>query len=127
MAKLFAQYFIIVVLVGALYTIWTSSLRAAFAIPLAASGLVTFVAWFFLKKRRGTDEMSSLILVAVGLLVFFLLPRSWYANIRFSTLDSYSSTTVAVDPSLMSLLLFGVAVYLAWESGLLQSMKRFLG
>lgn len=126
----FGQYFVVVVLFTAVYTIWSSSLRAQYAIPLAFSGFITLAAWFMLKRGRALDASANLILIVIGLCAFFLLPRSWYQNVRFSMLDyisPYSSGTVTVDPSLMSLLLLGAAVYVAWESGLLQSLKRFVG
>jgi len=125
----FGQYFIVVVLFTAVYTIWASSLRAQYAIPLAFSGLITFAAWFILKRGRALDATSNLALIVVGLLAFFLVPRSWYQNVKFSMLDyvpPYITGTVTVDPSLMSLLLLAAAIYVAWKSGLLQSLKRFV-
>jgi len=99
---LFGQYFMVVVLVAAVYTIWASSLRTQFAIPLAFNGIVTFTAWFLLKRKRALDATTNLVLIAAGLLAFFLLPKSLYRNVKFSTLDytsPYNTGTVAVDPT----------------------------
>jgi len=117
--------FIALTLFAAVYTIWTSSLRAQFAIPLALAGLFAVGTYLLLSKLKALNQTTEFIPFIVAVASFFMVPRSLYANIRFSMLDFTWPGSTTVDPYIMSVALLGVAVYFLHSTGILREYLSY--
>jgi len=80
------------------------------------------VALWYVLGRGGLAEAAEWVILGAMVLVFFVFPSSWTANIKFSTLDVSTPNAVMLDPTLVSIALVAVAGLFAYKAGLLRKM-----
>lgn len=117
------MYVVIAFLVMSGITIWSSELRGQFAFALGAAGLLTFALYMGIFRNR-RSEFANVVMVSFALVAFFFARQTDWANqVKFSMLDVSSPGSIVIDPTIMTVVVFGAAFLMAYYGGLL---KKYL-